>query len=135
MPHKMKYRGVFLMDNSKYFKSVAKGTIGTLIFSFLGITVLSLMMTKLVFSKGIFNMIYVIISLCSISLGAIIGARKNEAKGWLVGLGVAIGYYLILFLLSCILSGNITFQLFDLFKLVIALVIGTLAGMLGINMK
>ena len=69
------------MENSKYFKSVLKGTTGSLIFSFIGITLLSLMMTKLVFSKGIFNMIYVIISLCSLSLGAIIGARKNETKG------------------------------------------------------
>ena len=122
------------MENSKYFKSVIKGTLGTIILSFIGISVLSLLMTKLVFSKGIFNMIYVIISLCSISLGAIIGARKNETKGWLVGFGVALGYYLVLFIISSSFSGEITFKLFDLTKLVIALTVGTLAGMLGINL-
>lgn len=122
------------MENSKYFKSVVKGTLGTIILSFIGISVLSLLMTKLVFSKGIFNMIYVIISLCSISLGAIIGARKNETKGWLVGFGVALGYYLVLFIISSSFSGEITFKLFDLTKLVIALTVGTLAGMLGINL-
>lgn len=122
------------MENSKYFRSVLKGTVGTLIFSFIGIAVLSLLMTKLVFSQGIFNMIYVIISLCSLSLGAIIGAKKNESKGWLVGFGVAFGYYLVLFLLSSSFSGEITFKLFDLAKLGIALVVGTLAGMLGINL-
>ena len=122
------------MENSKLFKSVLKGTAGTLIFSFIGITVLSLLMTKLVFSKGIFNMIYVIISLCSLSLGAIIGAKKNESKGWLVGLIVAIGYYLVLFILSSSFSSETTFKLFDLAKLGIMLVIGTLAGMLGINL-
>ena len=122
------------MENSKYFKSVVKGTLGTIILSFVGISLLSLLMTKLVFSKGIFNMIYVIISLCSISLGAIIGARKNEAKGWLVGFGVALLYYIVLFILSSSFSGEITFKLFDLTKLVIALSVGTLAGMLGINL-
>ena len=122
------------MENSKLFKSVLKGTAGTLIFSFIGITVLSLLMTKLVFSKGIFNMIYVIISLCSLSLGAIIGAKKNESKGWLVGLIVAIGYYLVLFILSSSFSSETTFKLFDLAKLGIMLVVGTLAGMLGINL-
>jgi putative membrane protein (TIGR04086 family) len=122
------------MENSKYFKSVLKGTIGTIIFSFIGIAVLSMLMTKLVFSTGIFNMVYVIISLCSLSLGAIIGAKKNEARGWLVGFGVALGYYLVLFILSSSFSGEITFKLFDLTKLVIALAVGTLAGMLGINL-
>ena len=122
------------MENSKFFKSVVKGTIGTIIFSFIGITVLSMLMTKLVFSKGIFNMIYVIISLCSLSLGAIIGAKKNEAKGWLVGFAVALGYYVVLFILSSSLSGEVNFKLFDLTKLAIALAVGTLAGMLGINL-
>jgi len=122
------------MENNKYVKSVVKGTIGTIIFSFIGIAVLSMLMTKLVFSKGIFNMVYVIISLCSLSLGAIIGAKKNEARGWLVGFGVALGYYVVLFILSSSFSGEITFKLFDLTKLAIALAVGTLAGMLGINL-
>jgi putative membrane protein (TIGR04086 family) len=126
--------GVILMENNKYLKSVAKGTIGTLICSFIGIAFLSILMTKLVFSKGIFNMIYVIISLCSICLGAIIGAKKNESKGWLVGFGVALGYYLVLFILSSCFSGELAFKLFDFIKLIIALAIGTLAGMLGINL-
>lgn len=122
------------MENSKYFKSVIKGTVGTIILSFIGITILSMLMTKLVFSKNIFNMAYVIISLCSLSLGAIIGAKKNEAKGWLVGFGIAICYYIILFIVSSFFSGQITFKLFDFTKLIIALAVGTLAGMLGINL-
>lgn len=130
----MSIGGVILMENNKYFKSVIKGTVGTIILSFIGITVLSMLMTKLVFSKNIFNMAYVIISLCSLSLGAIIGAKKNEAKGWLVGFGVALCYYVVLFILSSIFGGQITFKLFDFTKLVIALAVGTLAGMLGINL-
>jgi putative membrane protein (TIGR04086 family) len=122
------------MENSKYLKSVIKGTVGTLILSFIGITILSMLMTKLVFSKNIFNMAYVIISLCSLSLGAIIGAKKNESKGWIVGFGIALCYYIILFILSSIFSGQITFKLFDFTKLIIALAVGTLAGMLGINL-
>ncbi len=122
------------MENTKYFKSVLKGTVGTLIFSFIGVAVLSILMTKLAFSKGIFNAIYVIISLCSLSLGAIIGAKRNESRGWLVGFGVALGYYFVLFVLASCFSGELVFNLFDLVKLTIALVVGTLAGMLGINL-
>lgn len=122
------------MENAKYLKSVAKGTIGTVILSFIGVAVLSVLMTKLSFSKGIFNAIYVIISLCSLSLGAVIGAKRNESKGWLVGFGVAIGYYLVLFILTSCFSGELVFNLFDFVKLIIALAVGTLAGMLGINL-
>lgn len=122
------------MENNKYFRSVLKGTIGSIILCLIGVIVLSAFMTKLAFSKGIFSMLYVIISLFSLSLGAIIGAKRNESKGWLVGFGVAIGYYLILFVTSGIISGGISFGFFDLAKLAIALVVGTLAGMLGINL-
>lgn len=122
------------MENRKLFKSILKGTIGTIILSFIGITILSMLMSKLVFTTGIFNMIYVIISLCSLSLGSIIGAKKNGSKGWLVGFGVALGYYIVLFVLSSCFNGKITFEIFDLTKLAIALLVGTLAGMLGINL-
>ena len=122
------------MENTKYFKSVVKGTVGTLIFSFIGVAILSVFMTKLAISKGVFNAIYVIISLCSLSLGSIIGAKRNESRGWLVGFGVALGYYLVLFILTSFFSGELVFKLFDLFKLAIALAVGTLAGMLGINL-
>lgn len=122
------------MEKSKYLKSVCKGTIGSILLSLMGIVILSGMMTKFVFSEGIFNMLYVVISLIALSIGAIIGAKKNESKGWLVGFGVAIGYYLGLFILSSLLDGEVSFRLFELAKLSIALVIGTLAGMLGINL-
>lgn len=122
------------MENNQYLRSVLKGTVGSIILCLIGVVVLSGLMTKLVFSKGIFNMLYVIISLVSLSIGAIIGAKKNESRGWLVGFGVAIGYYVVLFILSGVLGGGISFSIFDLAKLGIALVIGTLAGMLGINL-
>lgn len=122
------------MENNQYLRSVLKGTVGSIILCLVGVVVLSGLMTKLVFSKGIFNMLYVMISLVSLSIGAIIGAKKNESKGWLVGFGVAIGYYLVLFILSGVLGNGISFGLFDLAKLAIAVVIGTLAGMLGINL-
>ncbi|MBE6072572.1 MAG: TIGR04086 family membrane protein [Clostridium butyricum] len=122
------------MEKSKYLKSVCKGTIGSILLSLMGIVILSGMMTKFVFSEGTFNMLYVVISLIALSIGAIIGAKKNETKGWLVGFGVAIGYYLGLFILSSLLDGEVSFRLFELAKLSIAIVIGTLAGMLGINL-
>lgn len=122
------------MEKNKYAKSVCKGTIGSILISIIGVIILSAMMTKFVFSESIFNMLYVIISLIAISIGAIIGAKKNESKGWLVGFGVAIGYYIGLFILSSLLNGEISFKLFELAKLIIAIIIGTLAGMLGINL-
>lgn len=122
------------MENNQYLRSVLKGTVGSIILCLVGVVVLSGLMTKLVFSKGIFNMLYVMISLVSLSIGSIIGAKKNESKGWLVGFGVAIGYYVVLFILSGVLGNGISFSLFDLAKLAIAVVIGTLAGMLGINL-
>lgn len=122
------------MENNNYFKCVLKGTVGTLLFTFIGIVVLSCLMTKLVFSRQIFNMLYLVISLISIAAGALIAARKNKSRGMLVGFGVTIFYFVIIYIFCSIVNGGFSFNMYEFFKLVAALIIGGLGGILGVNM-
>lgn len=119
---------------SSYFRSVLKGSIWALILSFIGVVVLSLFMKIIEFTPSIFNVLYIIISLISLAIGAIIGAKINESKGWLVGLGIGIIYYMILFIVSSYIGGQMTFKIFDIAKFIISAIVGFLAGMLGINL-
>ncbi|AOR23068.1 TIGR04086 family membrane protein [Clostridium taeniosporum] len=121
-------------SNNNYLRSVCKGSIGAIILSFIGIIILSLFMKIIEFTPNIFNMIYVIISLISLAIGAIIGAKTNQSKGWLVGLGIGMVYYIALFIISSYISGAVTFKIFDLAKFTISMAVGLLAGMLGINL-
>ena len=123
------------MEDNNYFKCVLKGTAGTLLFTLIGIVILSFSMTKLVFSKQIFNVLYVIISLSSISIGAIIAARKKKSKGMLVGFGVTICYYVIIYIFYGIVNGGLTFNMFEMLQFAAALVIGGLGGVLGVSLQ
>lgn len=123
------------MEDNNYFKCILKGTVGTLLFSFIGIIILSFMMTKLVFSKQIFNLIYVVISLVSLALGSIIAAKKKKSKGMLVGIGVAITYTVIIYILFVLLNGSIKFNSFELFRFISTLIVGALGGVFGVNIS
>ena len=121
------------MENNNYFKCVLKGTVGTLLFTFSGIVVLSFLMTKLVFSKHMFNVLYLVISLISLAIGAMIAAKKKQSKGLLVGFGVTVFYSVIIYIVCLIMNGGFSFNMFELFKLVAALIVGGLGGVLGVN--
>ncbi|MDU6541364.1 TIGR04086 family membrane protein [Clostridium sp.] len=123
------------MENNNYFKCVLKGTVGTLLFTFSGIVVLSFLMTKLVFSKHMFNVLYLVISLISLAIGAMIAAKKKQSKGLLVGFGVTVFYFVIIYIVCLIMNGGFSFNMFELFKLVAALIVGGLGGVLGVNMQ
>lgn len=121
------------MENNNYFKCILKGTVGALLFAFLGLILLSFLMTKLVFSKHMFNVLYLVISLISLALGAIIAARKKQSKGMFVGFGVTVCYSVIIYIIYMIINGSFSFNKFELFKLIIALIVGGLGGVLGVN--
>ena len=123
------------MENNNYFKCVLKGTVGTILFTFSGIVVLSFLMTKLVFSKHMFNVLYLVISLISLAFGAMIAAKKKQSKGLLVGFGVTVFYSVIIYIVCLIINGGFSFNMFELFKLVAALIVGGLGGVLGVNMQ
>ena len=122
------------MENNNYFKCILKGTIGTLLFNFIGIVILSSIMTKLTLTKNIFNVIYLIISLVSLACGAMIAARKRKSKGFYVGFGVTIFYCVTVYLIYTIVNGGYTFTGFELFKIIVSFIVGGLGGVLGVNM-
>ncbi len=122
------------MEMKRYFKSVVKGSSFALIISFIAVIILSAIMVKCAFSQNIYNIIYVVISLIGLSAGSIIGARKNQSKGWLVGAGVAAFYYIILYLLCSLVSKTWNVNSFEIAKFAICILIGILSGMLGINL-
>lgn len=122
------------MEKRKYYKSVCKGIAGAMILCLFGFTILSVVITRVDISKGMYNLIYTIIALLSLSTGAVVGAKKNKCKGWLVGAGIAIGYYFILFFTASILKNGFDFQYIDFIKLAAVMFIGIVSGILGVNL-
>lgn len=122
------------MEENNYFRSVIKGTVGTIIFSLVGIIILSAIMTICKVSSNIRSMIIVITVLISLSIGSIVAAKKNGSKGMLVGIGVGFAFYIVYFITLSILGGSLAFSVYELGKMAVLIVTGALAGILGINL-
>lgn len=120
---------------NKFLVSVSKGIASSLFICITSIFLLSAVMSKFTVKIGILNAVYVIISLLSLTLGAVIAARSNNNKGWMTGLVVAIGYYIMIFLISGFLFRSVEFGCMEIIKLFGSIAVGILAGMLGINTK
>ena len=120
---------------NKFIISVSKGIASSIFICAISIFILSAVMSKFTIKVGVLNAVYVIISLLSLTLGAVIAARNNNNKGWMTGLVVAIGYYVMIFLISAFLYRSIEFGTMEIIKLFGSIAVGILAGMLGINTK
>ncbi|PJI09755.1 TIGR04086 family membrane protein [Clostridium sp. CT7] len=118
---------------SKIYVSAAGGVLRALFITLVVILIFAFVSTKVSFSEGITNMVILVTTLLSVMFGSIYSSRKSGQKGWLNGLLVGIFYIAIFYIVSLIDGSSGTFQLRDIIRIVLAIVVGTLSGMLGIN--
>lgn len=110
------------------------------VFRAFSITVIALFILAIItnfieVSDGVKSSSLLIISLLSVVYGAIYSARKNGKNGWINGMVVALLYMIIFYLLASIAGRGFEFSYRDALRVIIALVSGTLSGMLGINTR
>ncbi|MBK1809316.1 TIGR04086 family membrane protein [Clostridium sp. YIM B02505] len=122
------------MEWSRYFANVAKGVLRALIATMIFVVIISIIMSFSLLSLKALSVMWVVITCLSILLGAIYSSRKNGEKGWLVGFGVGLCYFIIVLIISAVFKGNIALSINDLWRGLLALAVGALSGMLGINL-
>ncbi|MFD3156420.1 TIGR04086 family membrane protein [Haloimpatiens sp. FM7330] len=83
--------------------------------------------------ESVKHIFILILSLVSIMYGAFYASKKSQQKGWLLGLIIALMYMVIIYLVSVIAGRTNAFGLRDLLRIMLALLVGMLSGMLGIN--
>lgn len=122
------------MENQKYFKNIIKGVMISIILTMLLLLILSFIMMIFELSEGNYNLIFGIVSSISLAVGAVIAAKYNQSKGWLTGLIIGIIFFIFLLFLSSLINGGFSLEKQELYRLLINLAIGTVAGMLGVNL-
>ena len=117
-----------------FFKNVIKGVLYALSMAIILSLILAVVMSKIDFNESVLNVIYVIISCSSLVIGAIVSVKLHGSRGWILGLLVGIIYYIALYLIGIILGGDAHFSMYEFYRLLMSIGVGTLAGMLGINL-
>lgn len=121
------------MNNKSMLLNVVKGALTALIVSVILVVGLTIFMLFKEPSSTAQNIIMVVFMGISIAIGAILATKKNGKKGWLIGSLVAILYFLSMYIISGALNG-LEFKQFDLFRFIMAIVVGFVSGILGINL-
>jgi putative membrane protein (TIGR04086 family) len=122
------------MEEKGFYVKVGKGVLRATIITVILLIILAVVMSMLEINQQIISVYYLFVTCISIIYGAIYAARKNNRKGWLVGLIVAMLYMIVLYIISAIFFNDTSFGLKDLFRVILALIVGILSGMLGINL-
>lgn len=99
------------------------------------ILILSAIASFATVSSGIRSICMVVFTCLSVIYGAVYSTKKIRQKGWIVGIAVGLLYIVIIYLVSIIAgSREAALTMGDLFRVVLAILVGSLSGMLGINL-
>ena len=123
------------MENKSKFFYIGKGVLGSFFLTLVLILILGVVSTFLDVSASIRAACFIVITSLSVIYGSIYSTRKIQKKGWFIGILVALLYIFIIYLVA-IISGSREFTInsTDLFMIALALLVGSLSGMLGINL-
>ncbi|MBU3198882.1 TIGR04086 family membrane protein [Clostridium estertheticum] len=122
------------MANKKKYSYAGEGVFRASILTLIILVIYSIVTTVLPASMKVTSVFYIVITLVSVLYGSIFAAKKAGEKGWLMGIMVAATYMLVLYLVKVFGGGSAAIGMREIVRTSLALGIGTLSGMLGINL-
>jgi len=122
------------MENKLKFSCAGEGVFRAAILTLIILVIYSIITTYLPASMKVTSVFYIVITLVSVLYGSIFAAKKAGEKGWLMGIMVAVTYMLVLYLVKVVGGGSATIGTREVIRTTLALGIGSLSGMLGINL-
>ncbi|MGH4137462.1 TIGR04086 family membrane protein [Clostridium sp.] len=122
------------MENKIKYSCAAEGVFRAAILTLIGLVIYSVITGYLPASMKVTSGFYIVMTLVSVLYGAIFAAKKSGEKGWLMGIIVAATYMLLLYLVKVVGGGNPAIGMREVIRTSLALGIGALSGMLGINL-
>lgn len=122
------------MELKNYFNNVLKGVFGAFAVTVLLTAIFSLLISFIEFSPAVFSGVFVAITSLGLIFGTIVAAKLQGEKGWLVGFAVGVLFYIVLYVTGILFGAEPTLGVYDLIKFSLCILVGTLSGMLGINL-
>lgn len=117
------------------YACIGQGVLRASIITMLCVLIYSLITSFAPSSPKVTSAFIVILTLVSVLYGTIFATLKSGNKGWLIGLLVALFYMLILYIVSVLCGNGFGVDAGDLIRLLLALAVGSLSGMLAVNLS
>lgn len=117
------------------FQFIAKGVLRSFVLTLSMILSYAVLSSFFDFSDDIKSACTVVIALISIAYGAIYASIKIRQRGIIIGIITALLYMSVLFITASAEHKSFYFTNSDIFKTIIAVVVGSLSGILGTNIR
>lgn len=122
------------MEKNNGYLPAAEGVLRGFIITVVLLLIFAVIMTFTEVSERASSVFYLVTTILSIMYGSIYAVRKIKKRGWLIGIIVTLLYLLVLYIVS-IVSGNSSVIGTDrITRVLLALIVGALSGMIGINL-
>lgn len=122
------------MQIKDFIKHVIKGALCSIIIAVILELIMAIVMTKFDLSQSVLNVSSVVVTCLSLVIGAVIAAKAHGNKGWMVGFAVGLIYYIAVYSVGIIFGADASLGMNELYRFIMAIGVGTLAGMIGINL-
>lgn len=122
-------------NNGRSIIIIGKGVLMAYILSILLLAIYGILLAATSLPETTLSTAAMIITMASIAVSSIYTAIKAESKGWMKGALLGLVYMVILFLLSVLFKTGVTLDKYVIFRIFMGVVIGLLAGVIGINLK
>lgn len=122
------------MENKIKFSCVGVGVLRGTILTLILLVIYSGVTTLVPDNLKVKSILFMVFTCVSVLYGAAYAAKKAQQKGWIIGILVAIVYCVLLYIVSIIAGRDAAITIKDVVRLVLAMAVGTLSGMLGINL-
>ena len=114
---------------------ILKGTIFAILITIILLFAFALLLAYTNISESLITPGVIILSVLSILIGSIISSRKLKRNGLINGGTVGLIYITCLYLTSSILQGDFSLNIYSAVMIFVAILIGLLGGIIGVNMK
>ena len=122
------------MEKNNGYLPAAEGVLRGFIITVVLLLIFAVIMTFTEVSERASSTFYLVTTILSIMYGSIYAVRKIKKRGWLIGIIVTLLYLSVLYIVS-IVSGNSSVIGSDrITRVLLALIVGALSGMIGINL-
>ncbi|MHC6180668.1 TIGR04086 family membrane protein [Clostridium sp. JNZ X4-2] len=123
------------MERSNNYLPAIEGVIRGFIITVILLLIFAVVMTFIEVSSGVSYIVYLVTTIVSIMYASIYAVRKIGERGWLIGIIVTLLYLFILYVVSIISGNSAVIGVDGIRRLVLALMVGALSGMIGINLQ
>lgn len=118
-----------------YTKDIVRATALSIIVTLLALLLQTIIMLYTDVSESILPVTSAITMTLSIAISSIYFSLRVRKKGWLNGGIIGVLYILIIVILSLVFLEDFVLNTYVILKSIIALVTGTISGMIGVNLK